>query len=965
MTSIINNQKDKRTGKRKNVQVFIFVSTLLVVSILAPNFILFASTMQVAAQSDQTNQVFLPAVQKPRQQPTGSGSCGQSGGEWPTLAANPQRTSWTDEEVCGDLQVIWYRPIEAYIPQNVQVIAAQGLLYISTSAGLYALNADNGALVWQFDTEMPLGNSPTIKDGVAYVGGQDHKLYALNASTGQLLWAFDQAQAGFDTNPLVVDGRVFAGNRDGTMYAIGAHGSAQQGQLLWSFKTGGPIHYSAAYSDGVIYFASNDNHAYALNGVSGSQIWKSAKLPGDGYHSFWPVVYGDTVIFSASPGYRMGSDPGTRTILNPTTGTEFSDFRQMERETMLAGEPDGTLVGPVLNPQPWSNGYPVLDASTIAQYYENNPADNLTQHKYWRRTFIVLNQSNGSEFTYDSDGDGHAEYMPYGYWGTNSGNRYPPLVSEDGKVYANNFYEKTGDPQGRVMGWNFGTPFVNVTGAQGALAEPQAISGGGSLIYRNLCCDRVADYFDIYRDGVRSGRLWSYDLSEKAPGYDETWTIVPGWPRLRGWYNGAIGSINAAYHNHGDQNPIIPYDGKLFVHRSNTILAFGEAPSIGKLPILRKNAVSDHFSTPAVSVLRQNLESEVQKILDAGRLKPGYYNSGQFNITRELTDYYENPGETVYTLAMAYPHLSTGLQTQVRNYLIGYFADYFDPTMYSSTGWADGVSREAMPIPPDVIADFADMPAREGAGSWSWMYPPHNFYALWKYSQIVPEHAQRAYDLAKSKIQVPVPPPPLQDISESDWFQQRPYEHNAYLVGYIGFLNLQEAAGQAQQDSQLRTQVQNELNRLLNLRWQIFSKDSYWGIDNFHYRKHLDIARNFMYMVPELGDLYRQNINSSVVNAFSEYQVVAPYWFVTRFESVIGEGAMSNLYNSWAMYLAKAMILDASYEDLTRYLDVPAFERGDLYYIQKLVLALEAPGSSLSSTPEREVSRTNGLTCRF
>lgn len=120
-----------------------------------------------------------------------------------------------------------------------------------------------------------------------------------------------------------------------------------------------------------------------------------------------------------------------------------------------------------------------------------------------------------------------------------------------------------------------------------------------------------------------------------------------------------------------------------------------------------------------------------------------------------------------------------------------------------------------------------------------------------------------------------------------------------------------------------------------------------------------------MYMVPELGDLYRQNINSSVVNAFSEYQVVAPYWFVTRFESVIGEGAMSNLYNSWAMYLAKAMILDASYEDLTRYLDVPAFERGDLYYIQKLVLALEAPGSSLSSTPEREVSRTNGLTCRF
>ncbi len=952
-------------GRGLQAKFRFLIYLMVILSLLIPYFASDSYQTPAAAQQNSTNTVYLPAVQKPNPPPTGGGTCGHAGGEWPTVAANPQRTSWTDEEVCGNLNVVWYRPIEAYIPQNVQVIAAQGLLYISTSAGLYALSADNGAVVWRFDTAMPLGNSPTIKDGVAYVGGHDHKLYALNATNGQFLWAFDQASAGYDTNPLVVDGRVFVGNRDGYMYAIGAHNTPQQGQLLWRFQTGGPIHFSAAYNNGNIYFASNDNYGYALNAVNGSQAWKSAKLPGDGYHSYWPVVYGNTVIFSASPGYRMGADPGTRSIIDPISGAEFGDYRAMERSGILPGAPDGTLLGPILNPQPWSNGYPVLDASAVAQYLENNPASNPYQHKYWRRTYIVLNQNNGSEFTYDSDLDGYPEYMPYAFWGSNSGNRYPPIVGQDNILYANNFYQKSGDSQGRVMGWNFGTPFVSVIGGQGALAEPQAISGGGRLIYRNLCCDRVGDYFDTVQNGIRPTSLWSYDLSAKAPGYDETWIIAPGWPRLKGWYQGITDSVNSAYHNHGDQNPIIPYAGKLFVHRSNTIVAFGIGPSLGKLPILTKQAPPDTNTVPTSIELRQRLESEVQKILNAGRLKPGYYNSGQFNITRELIDYYENPGETIYTLAMAFPYLSTSMQSQVRTYLQGFFDDYFDPVMYSSIGWKDGISREAMPMPPDIVSEFPNMPAREGAASWSWQYPPHNFYALWKYAQIIPTDARRAYDLAKSKLQVPVPPPPLQGTSESDWFLQRPYEHNAYIVGYIGFLNLQGAAGMSQTDSQLRTQVQNELNRLLSLRWQLFTKDSYWGVDDFHYRKHLDIARNFIYIVPELGDAYRQNILNRVSDALNEYETIAPYWFVTRFESVIGEGTMSNLYNSWAMFTAKALIQDLPYQELARYIDVPAFERGDLYYILKLVMTLEAPGSTSSTSPGQSISRSAILNCRF
>jgi outer membrane protein assembly factor BamB len=870
--------------------------------------------------------VYLPLLSQSSKNGTGS---------WPTVAGNPQRTSWTPDQVSGNIDegsihVEWYRPIEAYIPQNVQIIASNGLLYISTARGLYALDAGNGSVRWRFDTELPLGNSPTVDGSVVYVGGFDRKIHALNALNGTHLWSFDGAQAGYSTNPLVVEGKVIAGNRDGYMYAVGAQGTPKQGQLIWKTQTGGPILLSAAYKNGVVYFAANDNFGYALRADNGALVWKSQKLPGDGYQSYWPVIYTDPstqkdlVIFSAASAYRNGSDPGDADI--PSWQDLFNALFQ-----------GSNTIGPrVTINQPWAQGKTVIDYSRLTEYFENNPALDPYLHKPWRREYVVLNASNGNEFTFDSDHDSYAEYAPVFGFSTASGNDYPPVVGQDSLLYFGNLYSSDG--QGRVMGWKVGTQYMVLSGNQGDTGEPQAYSSGGNLIYRSICCDRVGDWFDITNTS-RNGPVWGYSapLADIAPGYDQMWWFVD--PSFLERLTGNYGNVNGIYHNHGIQNPIVPYQGGLYIHRSNAVIAFGSGPVYGKQPLLQINPTKDNINPPTLDQLKARLESEIQKIIAAGLLKPGYYNAGQFNDTyQQLVDYFDNPGDTLYTLSRAYPYLSPALQQQTQTYLKNEFNTYFDPTMYSHIGWADGAAREALPLPPEVDAARVNFPKVQGAGSdWSWTYPQYNFYAMWKYATIFPADASRIYDLAKSKLQVPSP-------ATNDYFTIRPWELNGYIAGYIGFLRLQEVAGKTGVDSQLRTTVSNELNRLEALRASNFSKDTYYtDLSQGYTHRTLNVARNFIMLVPELGDYLHQNALGKMQEAINEYNLVGPYWFVSRYEASIAESASQNLYDYPAMFQAKAYILKEPKSELTKYLDAPAFERGDLFYIQNLIAAIEAP----------------------
>ena len=899
-----------------------------------------ATTVVPEADASPT-KMFLPIVS------TQSQSLPTSDGSWPMAGANPERNSWSSEEVPGDLVPVWYRTIEPFIPHRVQIIAAYETIYLSTARGLYAFDAGTGEEKWVYPTEFPLGHSPTVYEGVVYVGGFDRKLHAIDAFTGQRLWTYEGG-AGFDTNPLVVGNKVYAGNRDGFFYAIFTEGSAT-GQLAWKYKTGGPIHFSAAYKDGVLYFASDDSHAYALNAVDGTLLWKSMKLPGSGFHSWWPVVNQNYVIFTGSNNYRFGSELGPGSLPKFEMEEVFPNFES---------DPRGALIGPLGEADGnWAQGTVTIDMSkpNLTSNGSTLPATEYFEQKPWRRTYLVLNRLTGQEYTTDFDKDGKPEYAPILWFGVNgSGNRYPPVVGGDGVLYQTNIYMS--DPSiagGQITGWQIGTPYISIISMDwGAVDEPHAYSAGGNLIYWNLCCVRQSGSIDIdipnsdFAANVNNGVLPPTGPPDRDREYHfkNGSSIIPGYDV--GYYGSdkssyaSFGGKNGIYGYHGDVSAPIPYNGMVFMHRSNAIIAM--APDTGQAPVALPMAetveVESEISTLSESELKARLASEVQKMLNAGHLRPGYLNTGIFDFRARfdcgdyLTDYWHHPGDVIYFLIRALPHLDPALQEQTKEYIQSEY-QAFPPYQYNHTGWQSGTAREVFDLPPEAAAAMADSQPRTGLTNFEgWNFAPHAFYALWKYAALFGD-AKAIFDAGKSELN-PLP-------SEA-YLLDMPHVHNAFIAGYMGYLELEEMAGYPPS-----TNIQADLDYLINLRRTTFSKDTselYFEDFNKNYCRTLNVSRNFMYMVPELAQYLREDPGafSKVQEAIAEYETIAPYWFVSKSETAFAEGILVPAYDYHSMFQAKALILQEPGSELTPYIDVPAFAVGDLFYIDNLVSAIEA-----------------------
>jgi outer membrane protein assembly factor BamB len=152
---------------------------------------------------------------------------------------------------------------------------------------VYALNGEDGSLLWSYLTGGGMGSSPSLgdidNDGKleVVVGSDDNKIYALNGEDGSLLWSYepgyyvDSPSLGDIDN----DGKleVVVRSQYGEIYAL----NGEDGSLLWWYDGRWYVDYRCFPSigdidnDGKLEVVIPDDVIYALNGEDGTLLWKS------------------------------------------------------------------------------------------------------------------------------------------------------------------------------------------------------------------------------------------------------------------------------------------------------------------------------------------------------------------------------------------------------------------------------------------------------------------------------------------------------------------------------------------------------------------------------------------------------------------------------------------------------------------------------------------------------------------
>ena len=308
-----------------------------------------------------------------------------------------------------------------------------------------------------------------------------------------------------------------------------------------------------------------------------------------------------------------------------------------------------------------------------------------------------------------------------------------------------------------------------------------------------------------------------------------------------------------------------------------------------------------------------------------------------------LLHYWHNPADIHRVLLRALPYLSTNLQQAVRTYLQSEMAAY-SPAEYSHIGWVDGVQRDPYLYPPTddrlFTISFDKQPGSQFSG---WGLPPHNIYALWKYAQAGLGNPQTLFAQIQNRLAARITDTPDRSNLTDSYLASFPHVHNAYIAGYIGYVELAKLAGRSPSEY---GPFEAELDRLLALRAQnltTFPNPTGAGAPDHDYFDTMITAWNFMYLTPELADYLSTHAQTNVLNIISTYQAIAPYWMA----AINGENSRRKCAHAVP---ANSFALPGNCDDkkcfacrTVKFLDTPIVPVGDLYYIDNLVSTLEAP----------------------
>ncbi|MBT3182185.1 MAG: PQQ-binding-like beta-propeller repeat protein [Deltaproteobacteria bacterium] len=173
-----------------------------------------------------------------------------------------------------------------------------GLIYVGTSSGtIIAYHMSNGSVAWvrqigdRREQLYDVDGTPIFIGDSLYVTTADGRLSCLNASTGRVLWYVD---AGGSNDPLYYDGKLYV-TGGGTLSCLDPH----SGHIYWQQDLDEPGLSSPAAGDNYIAVASTTDRLFLIDSNTGDVAFERYIRKG----SFGdPVVIGDLLYILSNSG---------------------------------------------------------------------------------------------------------------------------------------------------------------------------------------------------------------------------------------------------------------------------------------------------------------------------------------------------------------------------------------------------------------------------------------------------------------------------------------------------------------------------------------------------------------------------------------------------------------------------------------------------------------------------------------
>ncbi len=215
------------------------------------------------------------------------------------------------------------------------LVRETGIFAPSADGNLYALDL-NGNLLWPpYKIQKPLWAQPAADEDCEciYLTSMDHHVYAINAENGTLVWKSEDLRGAIVGTPAYdANSTLYVGTFSNEMLAF----DAKTGRVKWRFPTDGWVWSGPALAEEMLLFGDLNGNFYALDATNGAELWR---LQPNGPIVSTPLVVGDTIYFTTEENTIYAVDKDGNPVWNQTVSGKIY------ASPVLAG--DLILVAPI------------------------------------------------------------------------------------------------------------------------------------------------------------------------------------------------------------------------------------------------------------------------------------------------------------------------------------------------------------------------------------------------------------------------------------------------------------------------------------------------------------------------------------------------------------------------------------------------------------------------------------------